>query len=229
MVFDQEMMARPIRCLVTAGPTREYFDPVRYVSNPSTGKMGYALAQAALQVGWEVDLVSGPVALAAPAGARMHSVVTGAEMYEAVSGLFDQCDILIMTAALIDFRPRTKAPHKVKKDALEMVVEMEPVVDVLATMGQRKKEQFIVGFAAETNDIENYARRKLESKNADYIVANQIGVPGSGFASESNSIILLGRNGSREELGPVSKVSLGETLIERFARELEARRRLPVK
>lgn len=217
------MKARPIRCVISAGPTREYFDPVRYVSNPSTGKMGYALAEAALAVGWEVDLVSGPVSLQAPLGARLHPVTTGAEMFEAVAGLFDRCDILIMTAALIDFRPRTKADHKVKKDVLEMVVEMEPVVDVLATMGQRKTSQYIVGFAAETNDVEAYGLRKLESKNADFIVANQIGVAGSGFASDVNEIILLGRDGTREEMGPASKLALGVSLIGKFQVGLEQR------
>ena len=185
--------------------------------------MGYALAEAAVQAGWEVDLVSGPVALQAPHGARLHSVITGAEMFESVGSLFDTCDILIMTAALIDFRPRTVAQHKVKKDALEMTVEMEPVVDVLASMGKRKTHQFIVGFAAETNDVEAYGRKKLVTKNADYIVANRIGVEGTGFASDDNSILLLARDGSCTEMGPASKKELGRRLIERFHQELEAR------
>jgi|TARA_B110000495_G_C22992768_1_gene584857 phosphopantothenoylcysteine decarboxylase/phosphopantothenate--cysteine ligase len=185
--------------------------------------MGYALAEAAVEAGWEVDLVSGPVSLPAPSGACLHSVMTGAEMFEAVGKLFGECDILIMTAALIDFRPCTMAAHKVKKDVLDMVVEMEPVIDVLATMGKRKTSQFIVGFAAETNDVEVYGRRKLETKNADYIVANQIGVEGSGFASDDNKIILLGRDGSREEMGPTSKRALGSALVAQFQVDLEAR------
>ncbi len=216
-------MARPIRCLISAGPTREYFDPVRYVSNPSTGKMGYALAAAALRIGWNVDLVSGPVALSAPPEASVTSVLTGDDMYTAIDARFDACDILIMTAALIDFRPRFKAPHKVKKDALESVVEMEPVVDVLAAMGRRKQEQLIVGFAAETNNVEEYARRKLATKNADFIVANRIGVPGSGFASDDNVVILLSRKGGREKLGPAPKTELAEVLMARFAAELDSR------
>ena len=226
MVLDRLMMARPIRCLLSAGPTREYFDPVRYVSNPSTGKMGYALAAAALRAGWEVDLVSGPVALEPPPGARVVQVITGEEMYRAIDERFADCDILIMTAALIDFRPKERAPEKVKKDALHMTIEMEPVVDVLASMGRRKDGQMIVGFAAETNNVEDYARRKLSVKNADFIVANRIGVPGSGFASDENHCLLLGRDGSREELGPAPKTYLGDILIERFAETLEARNAL---
>jgi phosphopantothenoylcysteine decarboxylase/phosphopantothenate--cysteine ligase len=227
MVLDRLMMARPIRCLLSAGPTREFFDPVRYVSNPSSGKMGYALAHAALKAGWEVDLVSGPVSLPPPPGARVVRVVTGEEMYRAIDELFGRCDILIMTAALIDFRPKEKAPEKVKKDALHMSIEMEPVVDILATMGRRKKGQMIVGFAAETNNVEDYARRKIDVKNADFIVANRIGVPDSGFESDDNHCLLLGRGGGREELGPAPKTLLGEILIQRFAAALEARQATP--
>ncbi|MFP4281222.1 MAG: phosphopantothenoylcysteine decarboxylase [Opitutales bacterium] len=222
-------MARPIRCLISAGPTREYFDPVRYVSNPSTGKMGYALAEAACAIGWEVELVSGPVSLEPPAGAVLSRVMTGQEMFEAIDARFGACDILIMTAALIDFRPRHVGPRKVKKEDLEMAIEMEPVVDVLATMGRRKDGQFIVGFAAETDHVEEYARRKLQSKNADYIVANRIGVDGSGFAGDENHVFLLGRDGSREELGPASKRALGVALVARFAAALERRALVPAK
>lgn len=217
-------MARPIRCLLSAGPTREYFDPVRYVSNPSTGKMGYALASAALRMGWEVELVSGPVALEPPPGASLVSVLTGDEMFEAVDRRFDACDVLIMTAALIDFRPRQKAAQKVKKHALERLIEMEPVVDVLATVSRRKRDQLVVGFAAETNNLEDYARRKLTEKNADFIVANRIGVPGSGFAGDSNHIILLGHAGERVEMGPALKTELAEQLIVRFQAELQRRK-----
>jgi phosphopantothenoylcysteine synthetase/decarboxylase len=216
------MMARPIRCLISAGPTREYFDPVRYVSNPSSGKMGYALAAAATRAGWAVDLVSGPVSLAPPEGARVTPVVTGEEMFQAIDERFHDCDILIMTAALIDFRPKHKAAEKVKKGALEMLIEMEPVTDVLAAMGRRKQRQLIVGFAAETNNVEAYAREKLSVKNADFIVANRIGVPGSGFESDENHCLLLSREGACEELGPAPKVVLGEVLIARFKEALAA-------
>ena len=217
------MKARPIRCLISAGPTREFFDPVRYVSNPSSGKMGYALAAAAVEQGWDVHLVSGPVMLAPPPGARVEWVITGSEMCAAVDRAFDDCDILIMTAALIDFRPKEIAPKKVKKEALHMVIEMEPVVDVLGTVARRKKHQLVVGFAAETDNVEAYAERKLRSKNADYIVANRIGAAVGGFESDENSILLLGRDGTRESRGPVAKTKLGVWLVERFAAELDQR------
>jgi phosphopantothenoylcysteine decarboxylase/phosphopantothenate--cysteine ligase len=217
------MNASPIRCLISAGPTREYFDPVRYVSNPSSGKMGYSLAAAAARLGWDVHLVSGPVSLPTPEGVRRENVVTGDEMYRAIDAAFDDCDILIMTAALIDFRPRYKAAQKVKKDALEMVIEMEAVVDVLGTVAKRKKRQLVIGFAAETNNVEDYGRRKLASKNADFIVANRIGVADGGFESDRNTVLLLGRDGSETPMGPAPKTELGEWLIARFAAELKAR------
>lgn len=214
------MKASPIRCLISAGPTREFFDPVRFVSNPSSGKMGYALAQAAVNRGWEVQLVTGPVMIPPPLGAQVQHVVTGAEMFEAIDGAFDRCDILIMTAALIDFRPSQVATRKVKKKDLPMTIQMEPVVDVLGTVARRKAHQLVVGFAAETDNVEDYAMRKLQSKNADFIVANQIGTEHGGFESDENSILLLGRDGTREPRGPALKTDLGEWLIERFAAEL---------
>lgn len=217
------MMASPFRCLISAGPTREFFDPVRYVSNPSSGKMGYALAAAAARKGWAVHLVSGPVSLTPPEGISVENVITGEEMFRAIDRVFDDCDILIMTAALIDFRPKVKAPHKVKKGDLESSIEMEAVPDVLATVSRRKAHQLVVGFAAETNNLEDYARRKLDSKNADFIVANRIGIEGGGFESDQNSILLLGRDGTREAMGPLQKTVLGERLIERFASVLATR------
>lgn len=218
------MKASPIRCLISAGPTREYFDPVRYVSNPSSGKMGYAIAAAAAEVGWEVSLVSGPVSLTPPEGVELESVVTGDEMYRAIDRRFDHCDILIMTAALIDFRPKKKAEHKVKKFDLEMMIEMEPVVDVLATVSKRKSHQLVVGFAAETNNVENYALSKLENKNADFIVANRIGCADGGFESDSNSVILFDRQGGRQAMGPAPKTDIGRWLVEQFAAAMETHR-----
>jgi phosphopantothenoylcysteine decarboxylase/phosphopantothenate--cysteine ligase len=211
------MNARPIRCLVSAGPTREYFDPVRFISNPSSGKMGYALAAAAVSRGWQVDLVSGPVALAPPAGVNLIAAETGAAMLQAIATRFAACDILIMTAAIIDYRPRQCAPHKIKKQQLEMTVTMEPVVDVLATVARGKAHQLVVGFAAETDNIEAYARRKLVEKNADFIVANRIGGPDGAFGRDDNTVLLLGADGSQETIGPAPKQALAEHLLGRFA------------
>jgi phosphopantothenoylcysteine decarboxylase/phosphopantothenate--cysteine ligase len=216
------MKASPIRCLVTAGPTREFFDPVRFLSNPSSGKMGFALAQAAVAKGWEVELVSGPVALDDPAKVEVERVVTGAEMYEAVNKRFPACDILIMTAAIMDYRPKAVADHKIKKFELEMVIEMEPVVDVLATVAREKGDQVIVGFAAETDNLEAYALKKLESKNADFIVANNIGGPEGAFEKDDNTVIVFCRDGRRLSMGPASKASLASELIELFSGRIPA-------
>jgi phosphopantothenoylcysteine decarboxylase/phosphopantothenate--cysteine ligase len=217
------MNASPIRCLVTAGPTREHLDPVRFLSNPSSGKMGYALAAAAAEAGWAVDLVSGPVALAAPAGVTVHRVTSAAEMLAAVQGLFDRCDVLIKTAAVCDFRPKQFTSHKVKKGDAALTVEFEPTVDILKTVAAHKRaDQLVVGFAAETQDVENYAKRKLVEKNLDYIVANQVGA-GRGFETDDNAVVLLGRDGARMEYGPAAKTELARQLVERLRGAVKAK------
>jgi len=208
------MKASPIRCLVTAGPTREFFDPVRFLSNPSSGKMGYALAEAALQRGWQVHLVSGPVSLPALPGAGLTKVVTGEEMYRAVAGHFKHCDVLIMTAAIMDYRPKSKAPTKIKKDQLDMFIEMEPVVDVLATVAREKAHQLVVGFAAETDNLDMYARRKLERKNADYIIANHIGGEEGAFERDDNTVFIYTGDGDPLPMGPLPKAQIARNLIE---------------
>lgn len=214
------MMASPIRCLVTAGPTREFFDPVRFLSNPSSGRMGYALARAARDRGWVVDLVSGPVELDPPAGVERTCVTTGEEMFQAVRERFPRCDMLIMTAAIMDYRPRRVAERKVKKHELEMQVEMEPVVDVLATVAAHKTHQVVVGFAAETDNLETHALLKLQSKNTDFIVANRIGGPDSAFGNSSNQVLVLSRTADPFSLGPLSKDSLAVQLLDRFEKAL---------
>lgn len=218
------MKASTIRCLITAGPTREFFDPVRFLSNPSTGKMGFALAEAARDAGWSVILVSGPVALPPPPGLELLNVVTGEEMYEATARHFPTCDILIMTAAVMDYRPREKSPQKVKKDRLTLTIEMEPTRDILKTLGWQKTHQVVVGFAAETENVESYAWEKLRAKNCDFLVANQVGGPSGGFAADDNTIHLLGRDGSRETLGPDSKTNLARIIIARCGLEMAKHR-----
>lgn len=202
------------RCLITAGPTREFIDPVRFLSNPSSGKMGYALAQAAVQRGWTVDLVSGPVALPAPEGVQLHRVVTGQEMYEACSARFDSCDVLIMCAAVMDMRPVRQFREKQKKDAIEWTVAFEPVVDILKTLSALKTHQRLIGFAAETQELETYARRKLEEKKLDWIVANDVSQEGLGFASDQNRVQLFSKTGDTCSLGPASKQALAVHILE---------------
>ena len=147
-------MAQPTRCLITAGPTREYLDPVRFLSNGSSGKMGYALAEVAAQRGWDVDLVSGPVSLGAPSGVKVTRVVSAQEMYEACRPLFVNCDVFIAVAAVCDYRPRERATEKTKKVPGPVTLALEPTIDILKTLsGTKVPEQTVVGFAAETQDV----------------------------------------------------------------------------
>ena len=206
--------ASSIRCLITAGPTREFIDPVRYISNPSTGKMGFSIAEAALGAGWNVDLVAGPVALEEPKGAILYPVMTAEEMLHQVDALFDACDVLIMTAAVSDFRPVIQHRHKEKKDDASMNIEFERTTDILKTMSERKKHQTVVGFAAETKDVVTYAKEKLASKNCDFIVANEVGQEGSGFAADTNEVLLIAADGSSVKLGPTTKSAIAEELIQ---------------
>ena len=209
--------ASPIRCLITAGPTREFIDPVRFISNPSTGKMGFAMAEAAVELGWTVDLVAGPVALDEPPGAILYPVVTAEEMLHQVDALFDASDILIMTAAVSDFRPVRTHSEKEKKTDAALRVDFEPTVDILKTVGERRVCQTMVGFAAETRNLETYARQKLEAKRLDWIVANRVGAAGTGFAAEGNEVLLLGADGGSAKLGPDSKQAIARELLGRFA------------
>lgn len=205
--------ASSIRCLITAGPTREFIDPVRFISNPSTGKMGFALAEAALAAGWTVDLVSGPVVLEEPEGAILYPVVTAEEMFHQVDALFDACDVLIMTAAVSDFRPILQHAHKQKKEEASMTIEFERTTDILKTMTERKVHQTVVGFAAETKDVAAYAKGKLQSKKLDWIVANDVSQAGAGFATETNKVLLIAADGSSAALGPATKSEIAKELI----------------
>lgn len=206
--------ASTIRCLITAGPTREFIDPVRFISNPSSGKMGFALAEAAAAAGWTVDLITGPVSLPEPDDVVLYPVVTAEEMYHQVDALFDACDILIMTAAVSDFRPVTQHAQKEKKGDASMSIEFERTIDILKTVCERKAHQTVVGFAAETNDVEAYAKEKLKSKNLDWIVANKVGEAGAGFAADTNEVILIAADGSSAKLGPTTKAAIAEQLIQ---------------
>lgn len=206
--------ASSIRCLITAGPTREFIDPVRYISNPSTGKMGFSIARAAIEAGWNVDLVAGPVALEEPNGAILYPVMTAEEMFHQVDALFDACDILIMTAAVCDFRPIIRHTHKEKKGDASMNIEFERTVDILKIMSERKVHQTVVGFSAETRDVVSYAKEKLVSKKLDYIVANEVGKLGSGFAEDTNEVVLIAADGCSVNLGPSTKLAIAEELIQ---------------
>jgi phosphopantothenoylcysteine decarboxylase/phosphopantothenate--cysteine ligase len=176
--------------LVTAGPTREHIDPVRYLTNRSSGRMGYALAEAALRRGARVILISGPTALTPPGAAEMVAIETAEQMRDAVLARFAEATIVIKCAAVADYRPRTAAPEKIKRRGA-MTLELEPTPDILAELGKRRTSQVIVGFAAETENVLENARRKLTAKSADAIVVNDVSKPGTGFDSERNAVTIL--------------------------------------
>lgn len=179
--------------LVTAGPTQEAVDPVRFLSNRSSGKMGYAIAEAAARRGARVVLVSGPVSLPEPVGVRVVRVTTAAEMRAAVLAELEAASIVVKAAAVADYRPREVADHKIKKSGAAMTLELEATPDILAEIGSRKGNRLVAGFAAETGDPESEARRKLEAKNCDMVVGNHIG---TAFASDENEVVLVTRAGA---------------------------------
>ena len=204
-----------IHCLITAGPTREHLDPVRYLSNGSSGKMGYALAAAAVERGWQVDLVSGPVVLPPPPGATVHDVRSADEMFQACQPLFASADLFIAVAAVADYRPRATAPDKLKKTVGPLLLELVPTVDILKTLAARKSPgQVVVGFAAETHDVKDYARRKLVEKDLDWIVANDVSQPGIGMNADANAGWLLGRAGECLAFGPAPKPAVAEFILD---------------
>lgn len=186
--------------LITAGPTREALDPVRYLSNRSSGRMGYALAAAATRRGARVELVSGPVPLAPPPGVTLHAVVTAAEMAAAALPLFDTCTVAILAAAVADYRPAAASPQKLKKSAAPLRIELEPTPDILAELGRRKRAQVLVGFAAETDPERGLAlaRAKRLRKNADLMVFNDVARAGIGFDAEDNAVTLISAAGEAE-------------------------------
>jgi phosphopantothenoylcysteine decarboxylase/phosphopantothenate--cysteine ligase len=163
-----------VRFLVTAGPTREPIDPVRYISNRSSGKMGYAIAEAALEAGHDVILISGPVHVDPPRSARLISVSTSDEMFEAVHRRAPECDVLVMCAAVADYKPATVSRDKIKKRSANYSLELTPTRDILASLPKQDRQFLVVGFAAETNNIEEHAQKKLQEKNCDIIVANDV-------------------------------------------------------
>ena len=202
--------------LVTAGPTREPIDPVRYIGNRSSGKMGYAIAKAALRRGATVILISGPTALTPPASAEIVQVQTAQQMRDAVLANFDRATIVIKAAAVADFTVRAVAGEKIKRNG-PMTVDLEPTVDILAEIGARKGNRIVIGFAAETNDVLANARKKLESKSLDAIVLNDVSQPGIGFDSERNAVTILTHAGA-ESVPETSKWEVAHRVLDAVAR-----------
>ncbi|WP_405761212.1 bifunctional phosphopantothenoylcysteine decarboxylase/phosphopantothenate--cysteine ligase CoaBC [Anaerovibrio slackiae] len=205
-----------LKLLVTAAGTREPIDPVRYIGNRSSGKMGYAIAEAAARLGAEVTLISGPSALQPPAGVEFFGVESAREMRQLVQERFPACDIVIKAAAVADYRVKNVSDQKIKKNDAELTLVLEKNPDILKELGEMKQpHQTLVGFAAETQNLLQYAKGKLEKKNLDMIVANDVSKPQAGFNVDTNLIKLLKRDGSIEELPLMSKKELAYIILDR--------------
>jgi len=202
------------KILVTAGPTTEPLDPVRFISNHSSGKMGFALARAALRRGAEVTLISGPTALSPPKKSKFINVRTAQEMRQAVLENFSEADFLLMAAAVSDYRPKEMVKQKIKKTASKISLELEQNPDILAEIGQIKDTRVVVGFAAETEDLIKNAQKKLTEKNLDLVVANDLTMPGAGFAVDTNIVKILDRSGKVEELPLLTKEELADRILD---------------
>ncbi len=211
LAHEKDMKGKKV--LVTAGPTREKLDPVRFISNHSTGKVGYAIAENCMRRGAEVTLVSGPVAIAPPPFVEVIPVVSAADMAEAVKARSGEQDIIIKTAAVADYRPAHPAEEKIKKKASDSTLELERTEDILAYLGaHRREKQFICGFSMETENMLENSRAKLDKKNVDMIVANNLRVSGAGFGTDTNVVTLITRD-SCKELELMSKADVAEAIV----------------
>lgn len=202
------------KVVVTAGPTRERIDPVRFLTNFSSGKMGYAMAEAAANLGAETFLISGPVSIDAPANVTLIPVESATEMYDAVMERFETASIVIKTAAVADYKPKEVHSQKMKKQQGDSTILLERTSDILAELGKRKTTQLLIGFAAETNDVVHYAKGKLVKKNADYIIANDVTEEGSGFGTETNSVTLVGKQDVEMHFPHLPKKELALQLLQ---------------
>jgi phosphopantothenoylcysteine decarboxylase/phosphopantothenate--cysteine ligase len=215
-------LAGPLRgrkVVVTAGPTREPIDPVRYLSNPSSGRQGYALAQVALDRGADVALISGPTALSTPVGAERIDVTQVAEMLDATMAFCQDADLLLMAAAVSDYRPVATAAHKIKKREDELSLQLTRTSDILSQVADRRQESgyplVVIGFAAESRDLVENARSKLAQKRLDLVVANDITATDAGFYAETNRVVLVSRDGDAEQLPLMSKGAVAEAVLDR--------------
>jgi len=203
------------RILITAGPTRESFDPVRYISNHSSGKMGYALAIIARRRGADVTLISGPVSLPEPAGVRFIGVSTASEMRDAVMDHIGGATVIIKAAAVADYRPSSVSDFKIKKGSGQLDIRLERTPDIISEIGKVKGTRILVGFAMETEDLINNARAKMEDKGMDLVVANELGLPGSGFRHDTNIVKIIDTAGNVEELPLMDKKDVAERILDR--------------
>lgn len=203
------------KVLVTAGPTWEAIDPVRFITNPSSGKMGYALARAAEYRGGDVILISGPTNIPDPLNVNVVRIKTAQEMAQAVFENMEDCHIIIKAAAVSDYSPKEKEKHKIKKDNDEMIIDLTKNQDILKELGKRKKDQVLVGFAAETRDLEKNAGKKLKEKNLDIIAGNLVGDSSSGFGVDTNKVTLFYKDGTKESMPEMTKDEVAHILLDR--------------
>lgn len=206
--------------LITAGPTKEKVDPVRYFTNRSSGKMGYALAEQAALMGAKVVLVSGTDSLPAPKGVKVVHVESAADMFDSVMAYANESDVIIKSAAVADYRPKQVHDSKMKKQPGNMVIELERTKDILFELGQKKTNQFLVGFAAETDNMEGYAKGKLVKKNADMIVANNVAAEGAGFAGDTNIVTIFHKDKSSVQLPLLSKQETARRILKEISEKL---------
>lgn len=202
-----------MRILITAGPTREPIDPVRYISNRSSGKMGYALAEAALEMKSEVTLISGPTALEAPRAAKFISINTSDELHDAVHKHVPLCDALLMCAAVSDYKPKTMALLKMEKHAGDFALQLTPTCDILASLPRERHAYLVVGFAAQTHDLAASAERKLLSKNCDMIIANDVSRSDSGMESDENEVTIFFRDVKRRTISRAPKIMIAREIL----------------
>ncbi len=219
IAFPKDLAGKKV--LVSAGPTREAIDPVRFISNHSTGKMGYAIAENAMLRGAQVTLVSGPCAIDPPPFVKVISVVSAGDMYEAVTENAGDQDIIILTAAVADYRPEKTAEEKIKKKDGDMSIALTRTKDIIGTLGQnRRKDQFLCGFSMETEHMLKNSRAKLEKKHLDMIVANNLKVAGAGFGTDTNVITIITPN-EAEELPLMSKAEAAEAILDRILKKIQ--------
>jgi len=209
-----------VRFVVTAGPTREAIDPVRFISNRSSGKMGYAIAEAALAKKHEVTLISGPASIAPPRGAKNVSIITSDELHAAVHRALRECDVLVMCAAVADYKPATALARKMKKRKTSFALKLVPTRDILSSLPKRRN-YLVVGFAAETHDLKQKAQKKLRAKNCDAIVANDVSGSETGMESDENEVTIFFRNGESEKISRTSKKIIARELVKIIAKMFE--------
>jgi phosphopantothenoylcysteine decarboxylase/phosphopantothenate--cysteine ligase len=209
-----------VRFVVTAGPTREAIDPVRFISNRSSGKMGYAIAEAALAKNHDVTLISGPAAIAPPAGAKLKSITASDELFSAVRGALRECDVFVMCAAVSDYKPAKASERKMKKRKGGFALKLVPTRDILASLPERRR-YLVIGFAAETHSLTTNARKKLRAKNCDAIVANDVSGSEIGMESDENEVTIFFRDGEIRKISRAPKKIIARELVKIFVKMFE--------